>query len=343
MHSPSAPYPPAINHEDDIRFMNRALQLARGGLGNVSPNPMVGAVIVNQEKKIIGEGYHRRFGEAHAEVNAVKAIKEADKSLIRQSTIYVTLEPCAHFGKTPPCAQLLVQEGFKRVVIGTKDPFDKVSGRGIDILREAGIHVSVGVLEDECQSLNARFFTAHKLHRPFITLKWAQSNDRGMDCKRASNEGAMKFSTFLGTTLVHRLRANHDAIGVGSGTVIADSPRLDVRHWHGNNPQRVVFDRRGRVGTSSGEIEDVLKSLYDSGITSILVEGGSTLIRSFIDKGLWDLARVEVAPFGLGSQCAVLAPTLPNTPFATRKIETHDIYYYSNNPLVNKYFIDNGL
>lgn len=329
--------------QTDNLYMSRALQLAANGLGAVSPNPMVGAVIVAPDGRIIGEGYHRCLGHAHAEVNAVSSVDPADRPLIPESTIYVTLEPCSHYGKTPPCAQLLVSESFRRVVIGSQDPFDKVAGRGIEILREAGIEVSVGLLQNECQSLNAHFFTAHTLHRPFVTLKWAQSSDGFMDHKRSDSASPVTFSTPLGKVLVHRLRANHDAIGVGSGTAMADCPRLDVREWTGNNPRRITFDRRGRVGSPTPDLADYLHKLYSEGITSILVEGGPTLLKSFIKLNIWDLARIEVSPLPLNQKGCAPAPSLPGIPVSSRRISSNTIYYYSNNPLVNDCFIQNGL
>ncbi len=329
--------------EAERAYMERALQLARAGLGHASPNPMVGAVIVAPDGRIIGEGYHRKCGEGHAEVNAVASVNEADRGLIPESTAYVTLEPCAHYGKTPPCAKLLIDSGFRKVIVGAVDPFGKVDGKGLAMMREAGIDVRTGLMADESRSLNARFFTAHTHRRPFITLKWAQSADGFLDHVRRSGEGAMRFSDGTGSVLVHRLRANHDGIVVGSGTAIADSPRLNVRAWHGDDPRRIVLDRRGRLGSPTGELPEVLSQLYADGITSVMVEGGPTLLRSFIEAGLWDLARVEVSPVTLGPQGTAPAPTLPSAPIESRNIGNNTLYYYSNNPLVNNYFIAHGL
>lgn len=331
----------------DADYMLRALQLARCGLGEVSPNPMVGAVIVGPGGRILGEGFHRRFGEAHAEVNAVRSVGNEDASLFGESTVYVTLEPCAHFGKTPPCADLLVEKGFRRVVIGSKDPFDSVNGRGTERLKQAGVEVLTGVCEAECQSLNARFFIAHTLRRPFVMLKWAQSLDGYMDRKRENQCDAARFSTPVGTTLVHRLRANFDAIAVGVGTFRSDSPRLDVRNWDGRSPQRFVFSAKPIAVPGftvlSPKIAEELKRLYSQGITSLIVEGGPTLLRSFIDEGLWDLARVETANFQLGENGSAIAPSIPSQPIMNRTLGDNVIYYYSNHSLVNNYFIDNGL
>lgn len=279
-----------LDHE---KYMGRALQLARNGLLDASTNPMVGAVIVGPDGKIIGEGWHRRCGEGHAEVNAVASV--ADKSQLADSTMYVTLEPCAHYGKTPPCAGLIIESGIPRVVIGSADPFAKVSGRGIAMLREAGVDVMVGCREEECRALNKKFMTAHSLKRPYVTLKWAESADGYIDGK---------ISTPLTSMLVHRERALHDAILVGSGTWLADVPRLDTRLYAGRSPMRVILDRRARVTLPEDAentvvlndcetVTEVLSALYSRGVISVLVEGGSEVLQSFIDSGLWDAVRIE--------------------------------------------------
>ena len=278
--------------EVDERYMRRALCLAGNGLLDASPNPMVGAVLVDPSGKIIGEGWHRRCGEGHAEVNAVASV--ADTSLLRNATMYVTLEPCSHYGKTPPCASLIIEKGIPRVVIGCLDPFEKVAGRGVRMLKDAGVEVVTGCLEKECLELNEKFVTSHRRKRPFVTLKWSESADGYIDGK---------ISTPLTSMLTHRLRATHDAILVGSGTVLADNPRLDTRLYAGHSPLRVILDRRGRVmdavdGTTIiyrefSSLNDVLEDLYKRGITSVLVEGGAELHRSFIDSGLWDAMRIE--------------------------------------------------
>lgn len=329
--------------ESDRLYMLRALSLAANGLGTVSPNPMVGAVIVGPDGTVLGEGYHRRFGGPHAEINAIHSVSPEHLALLSQSTVYVTLEPCSHYGKTPPCSVALCDKGFRRVVVGATDPFDKVAGRGIGMLREHGIDVAVGLMEDECRSLNARFFSAHELRRPFVTLKWAQSMDGFMDYRRNFTEKAKMFSNPLGLTLVHRLRAHHDAIAVGSGTYLSDSPRLDVRLWHGDNPRRIVFDRRGRCGAPTPEIPELLSNLYEEGITSLLVEGGPSVLSFMIENGLWDLARVEVAPYRLENAGTAPTPVIGRLPFTSHRIERNTIYYYSNNPLVNNFFVANGL
>lgn len=308
--------------------MKRALQLAALGRGWASPNPMVGAVIV-RDGQIIGEGYHRRFGGAHAEVNAINSV--VDKQLLRDATMYVTLEPCAHYGKTPPCANLIVEMVVPRVVIGCVDPFAKVSGRGVAILRDAGIEVVQPVLERECRQLNEKFMTAHMLGRPFVTLKWAQSADGYTDSRHVPGVPAQRFSTPLSSVAVHAMRADCDVIITGSGTVMTDNPQLDVRLVDGRSPRVAVIDRRGRVGADArvferegviyfsaerradlpdrveqvvlpldGGPDVVLGYLYGQGAISVMVEAGATLQKEFIARGLWDKARVEVAPFVLG-------------------------------------------
>lgn len=302
--------------EYDIKFMRRCIQLARCGEAGAPPNPMVGAVIVC-DGRIIGEGFHRRCGGPHAEVNAINSVQ--DKRLLSRSTIYVSLEPCAHYGKTPPCADLIIESGIPRIVIGCTDPFAKVNGLGIKKLQDAGCEVQVGVLEKACRELNRRFFTFHQEHRPWITLKWAQSQD-GIIGK---NERVI-FSNALTQTLVHRLRARHQAILVGTRTTLTDDPTLTTRFWSGPNPLRLTIDRHNILPSTlhlkdgstptqiyhEESIEEILQDLYARGIQSLLVEGGAKLLQSFIDKGLWDEARIETAPFCLGE--GVVAPSLKN-------------------------------
>lgn len=296
--------------------MRRALELAAHGLGNVSPNPMVGAVIV-YKNTIIGEGYHRKCGEAHAEVNAIASVKPQDRPLLHDSTLFVTLEPCSHFGKTPPCADLIIKIGIPRVVVAMTDPFKEVSGRGIRKLRDAGIDVIVGMLEAEARQLNIRFITAHEQRRPFITLKWAQSADGFMDSKYTS---PFRFSTPLSAMLMHRVRSLHDAILVGSQTFLNDKPQLSCRLWYGRSPKPFVVDRRGRIIDAPERftilrdcptVHDIARRIYDSGCTSVLVEGGATLLNSFIAADLWDIARIETSPHLLRSQGSSLAPSIP--------------------------------
>ncbi|MDR1813489.1 MAG: bifunctional diaminohydroxyphosphoribosylaminopyrimidine deaminase/5-amino-6-(5-phosphoribosylamino)uracil reductase RibD [Tannerella sp.] len=303
-------------------FMHRCIELAVHGAGNVAPNPMVGAVI-EHDGMIIGEGYHRRFGGAHAEVNAINAVR--DEQLLKDATMYVNLEPCSHYGKTPPCAELIMSKRIPRVVIACGDPFPEVSGRGVRMLRDAGVEVVTGVLEKEALWLNRYFMTAHTLRRPYVILKWAQSEDgfidRKRDCfvprnddKRGTNDGkAYKFSTPLTRMMVHKLRSEVQAIMVGTNTAILDNPSLTVHHWVGRSPLRVVIDRHLRIPKghkifSDGEetllftsetIEEILATLYDRGIYSLLVEGGAALHRSFYEKGLWDEIAIETTPVTL--------------------------------------------
>lgn len=314
----------------DEKYMRRGIQLARCGVAGVSPNPLVGAVIVSPDGVILGEGYHRKYGEGHAEVNAVadcrKRYGARAAELLKSATVYVTLEPCSHYGKTPPCAKLLVDCGVKRVVIGSGDPNEKVHGRGINMLRDAGIEVTVGVLDDECRELNPRFMTSHTKGRPWITLKWAQSADGYMDSVRKADESAYRFSTPTTSALVHRLRSLHDAVVVGSGTAIADRPRLDSRLWPGGrNALRVVMDRNGRIDSgafdivvSQSTIADAVKTLHDRGVSSVLVEGGAAVLQSFIDAGMYDAVRIEVNPVVLGS--GVKAPKWPALPYEIEQI-----------------------
>lgn len=308
----------------DEKYMKRALELARNGELDASPNPMVGAVIVDDAGRIIGEGWHRRCGEGHAEVNAVASVK--DKSLLKDSTMYVTLEPCSHYGKTPPCAELIVRMGIPRVVVGTLDPFAKVSGRGVARLEEAGVEVVAGVLEKECRELNCKFMTAHRLHRPYVMLKWARSADGFIDGH---------ISTPLTSVAVHKLRATYDAILIGSGTALADNPTLTTRNYAGKSPLKVVLDRRRRLNgdmellksgdtlvmSDYGSLSEAMSELYKRNVTSVLVEGGAEVLKSFLDEDLWDEIRVEVSPENINGK--VKAPALPSTEIIPN-IETLD-------------------
>lgn len=278
--------------------MARCIQLARNGMANARPNPMVGAVIVSGEGRIIGEGYHVRCGEGHAEVNAFASVKPADEPLLPSSTMYVSLEPCSHWGKTPPCADLIVRKGVKRVVVGCVDPFAKVQGRGIEQLRNAGIEVTVGVLEKECRDLNVRFMTFNICRRPFILLKWAQSSDGFID----DHFHAIMLSTPFTQMLSHKLRAENDAILVGRVTDEREHPQLNVRHWSGKDPLRIVLG-------NGMEINSLLSDLHEKGIQSLIVEGGRTTLQSFIDGDLWDEIRVETAPIVVDGGTS--APRLP--------------------------------
>jgi diaminohydroxyphosphoribosylaminopyrimidine deaminase/5-amino-6-(5-phosphoribosylamino)uracil reductase len=276
------------NEEKDERYMRRCLQLAANGMQNARPNPMVGAVIVSGDR-IIGEGYHQRYGEGHAEVNAFASVRTADEPLLAESTIYVSLEPCSHYGKTPPCADLIIRKGVKRCVVGCVDPFAEVSGRGIQRLRDAGITVITGVLEQECRWLNRRFFTYHSKHRPYIILKWAQSADGFID----KNYKAIQLSNSQTQIRSHKLRADEDAILVGHTTYDREHPLLNVRYWSGPDPKRIVL-------THDRPLPLLIDDLYMQGIQSLIVEGGSQTHQSFIESGLWDELRVETAPMVLG-------------------------------------------
>lgn len=284
---------------NDERYMQRCLQLAANGLQGARPNPMVGAVIVSAQGDIIGEGYHVRCGEGHAEVNAFASVKPADEHLLPEATIYVSLEPCAHYGKTPPCADLIIQKGVKRVVIGCVDPFAQVQGRGIERIREAGIEVVVGILEEECQWLNRRFFTYHSKHRPYIILKWAQTANGFID----DHFKPLLISNAQTQMLSHKLRAEEDAILVGHTTFDRDQPSLTVRHWHGPNPKRIVL-------THHRPLPQLIDDLYQQGIQSLIVEGGRQTHESFIEAGLWDEIRMEVAPITVAD--GTHAPQLPS-------------------------------
>ena len=303
----------------DEHYMHRCLQLAALGKGRVAPNPLVGAVIVC-DGKIIGEGYHAQFGQAHAEVNAVASVE--DQALLSESTIYVSLEPCAHFGKTPPCADLLVEKQFKRVVVGTLDANAQVFKKGIKRLEDAGIEVTVGVCEKECRELNRPFFTFHSEKRPYVLLKWAQTKHGFMD-KASDKKGEVSWISAPETqVLVHQWRSEHQAILVGKNTVLNDNPSLTVRAVKGKNPLRILLDRRNEVALDAAiknaEAEtlvlnlersetlknvrymklnelspaSILDALYELSIQSVLIEGGAQTLQSFIDANLWDEARV---------------------------------------------------
>lgn len=273
---------------DDEKYMRRCIQLAKNGQQNAKPNPMVGAVIVAPlttnlsplTTKIIGEGYHVRCGEGHAEVNAFASVRTEDEPLLKEATMYVSLEPCSHYGKTPPCTDLIIEKGIRRMVIGCIDEFAEVQGRGVKKLREAGIDVTVGVLEEECRALNRRFFTFHRLHRPYIILKWAQTANGFID----DNGRALTISTPFTQMLSHKLRAEEDAILVGRVTNEREHPQLTVRHWVGSSPKRLVIDRQHPLN---------LESLHAHNIQSLIVEGGRKTLENFLVQNLWDEIRVE--------------------------------------------------
>ena len=276
--------------------MQRCLQLAQNGRLNAKPNPMVGAVIV-ANGRIIGEGYHVRCGQGHAEVNAFASVKPVDEALLHEATMYVSLEPCSHYGKTPPCADLIVKKGVKRVVEGCIDKFAEVKGRGIQKLRDAGIEVTVGVLEQACKALNRRFFTFHRLHRPYIILKWAQTANGFID----DNGKAIAISSSFTKMLSHKLRAEEDAILVGRVTDEREHPQLTVREWVGPNPKRLVVDNQHPLN---------LEALHAHNVQSLIVEGGRKTLESFLVQGLWDEIRVETN-LGLTVFGGTRAPQLP--------------------------------
>lgn len=304
------------------KYIKRCIELAKNGLGTTYPNPLVGSVIV-YENQIIGEGWHRKAGEPHAEVNAVNSVK--DKSLLAKSTIYVSLEPCSHFGKTPPCCDLIIANKIPNIVIGTIDPFAKVSGNGIKKLIEAGRNVTVGILEDECNELNKRFFTFHKDKRPYVILKWAESQDGFISPTYKEEKKPVWITNQYSRQLVHKWRTEEQAILIGTQTVLDDNPKLDSRDWKGNNPIRIVLDRSGKIPNdyfvkdnkletiiiteqenlqNSSKISfenaifdsnlafSVLDILYKKDIQSVIIEGGKQTLQTFIDANLWDEARV---------------------------------------------------
>jgi len=309
---------------DHNKYMRRALELAKLGIGLVSPNPMVGAVIVC-DNAIIGEGYHQKYGQAHAEVNAVNdalAKFEDASEFFKRSTIYVTLEPCAHYGKTPPCADLIIKHQIPNVVVGCRDPFDEVNGKGIEKLQAAGINVSVGILEAQCRDLNKRFFTRVQKQRPYIILKWAQTSDGFF---APADNSQFWITGEVSRKLVHQWRGEEDAILIGKNTALIDNPQLNVRYGGGKSPKRVVIDRNLELPESlnifdqsvetfvfnalktdvDGKIkyialEDfdnfvpqyILFQLYLQDVQSVIIEGGAKTLEAFINASLWDEARV---------------------------------------------------
>ena len=337
----------------DEKYMRRALQLAALGAGHTSPNPMVGAVIVAPDGNIIGEGWHRQCGQAHAEVNAVASVR--DVNLLKNSTIYVTLEPCSHYGKTPPCARLLIERGIPRVVVGTLDPFPEVAGRGVRMLQEAGIEVVVGVLEQQCQALNRRFMTAHTTGLPWVQLKWAQTADGFIALPPDAGENPLHMSTPVTMRWMHRERSLCDAIVVGAATARIDNPSLTTRYWPGKSPLRVVLSHELSMPDNlnlftdglptvvynavkdavEGGVEYVkidtdeprlwLQDLYRRGVTSVMVEGGARVLNSLIDAGLWDEARVEVSARRVGEGLA--APLIGGAVVDKLDIDGNTIIY----------------
>lgn len=339
--------------DTDIKYMSRCLQLAEQGAGYVAPNPMVGCVVVCDDV-IIGEGYHHRYGEAHAEPNAINSVK--NKELLAKSTLYVSLEPCSHYGKTPPCANLIVTSGIPRVIIGTLDPNPKVAGRGVEILRKAGIEVEIGFMEKECRELNKRFFIYQEQKRPYILLKWAQTQDGFIDRLRTTvDEQPLIISNNITRQLTHKMRSENQAIMVSTNTVILDNPSLTVRFWSGKSPVRIAIDRQGRIPADykifdgsfptiifsenpraidhpnvefitldfeKDSLQLILQKIYERNIHSVLIEGGSQLLNSFLAAGLWDDANVEISPVSITE--GIPAPKLSLQPYSRKTFEGHE-------------------
>ena len=334
-------------------YIARCIEIARRGEYFVAPNPMVGAVLVhNSDEKILAEGWHEKYGEAHAEVNCFNSIQNSKFKIqnFKDCTLFVSLEPCSHYGKTPPCAKLIIEKGVGRVVVGMLDPNPLVAGKGVQMLREAGIEVIVGVMEDECRELNKRFLCLHEKHRPYVILKWAQTADGFVDYKRVRGlkdegisgkhlNGALTISTPETKKLVHKMRAENMAIMVGTGTVLLDNPRLLNTHWEGRNPIRVTVDRHNVIPADARILSNeaptivyrertdwpfITSDLAQRGIHSILVEGGPTLLKHILDSGLWDEIHIEVAPeLTIGD--GVPAPKI-ELPSAFEQVDGHRLY-----------------
>ncbi len=341
------------------KYMARALELAESGRGNVAPNPMVGCVIVHKGK-IIGEGYHREYGKAHAEVNAVNSVKNPD--LLSESTLYVTLEPCSHFGKTPPCTDLIIRNRIPNVVIGTTDPFNDAAGSGIEKLKAAGCHVEMGILEEECKDLNRRFFTFHQRKRPYVILKWAQTHDGFIDIDRSVEYFGQPtwITNEISRIFVHKMRSEESAVLVGTNTALKDNPSLTVRVWSGKHPLRLVIDQNLRLPTDlelfnqkystlvftskrveskpnleyrqivfdGNEIEQILEILYQRNILSLMVEGGGELLQSFINKSLWDEAYIFTGRKLF--QKGIPAPKITGTLHFSDNLEGSSLFVYRN-------------
>jgi len=343
--------------------MQRCLELASNGLGHTSTNPLVGCVIV-YKGKIIGEGFHRKYGEAHAEVNAIRSVVNQD--LFTESTLYVNLEPCAHHGKTPPCSDLIIEKKIPRVVIGSKDIHSLVAGRGIKRLQDAGVEVTVGVLEQVCWDLNKRFFTYHQFKRPYVILKWAQSKDGFLDRDREENETGVNWITSESTKhLVHLWRSQEDAILVGRKTVEIDNPALTVRDVIGKNPLRIVIDKQLslhhdynifsteartivfnektnevvsenlqhiKINFDGSELQQLLHHLYENNIQSIIIEGGAFTLHQFIEQNLWDEARVLTGDVFFNS--GLKAPTIRSNANEVRQLDTDKLEVFYNKSIL---------
>lgn len=285
------------------KYIKRCIEIGENGLGTTRPNPMVGSVIVYNDA-IIGEGFTSRYGSNHAEVNAIKSV--LDKSLLKKATLYVTLEPCSHFGKTPPCSDLIIKSQIPNVVIGCIDDNEQVAGKGIKKLKEAGCNVTVGVLENACKNHHKRFFTFHNKKRPYIILKWAETRDGFIAPETKNEQKPVWITNIYSRQLVHRWRAEEQAILIGTNTVIEDNPSLTVRDWKGENPIRVVLDKKGILSKDFNVFNEKAKTtiiketsakaicekLFESDINSIIIEGGAKTLQIFINENLWDEARV---------------------------------------------------
>lgn len=337
----------------DEFYIKRCIEVAKKATGDTYPNPLVGSVIVHNGK-IIGEGYHHKAGENHAEINAINSVE--DKSLIPESTIYVSLEPCAHFGKTPPCALKIVELGFKKVVIGAMDSHDKVNGKGKKIIQDAGIEVLSGVLEKECIDLNKRFFAYHEKKRPFIVLKWAQSDNGFID----KDFKPTQISNSLTKQYVHELRNNEHAILIGTMTALRDNPSLTTREITGRNPIRILIDIDLKVPTDyhiynneaetlvfnsvknsdegnirfikterEGFIEKLIKKLYELHIQSVIVEGGNLVLQQFIDANLWD-ETIVIKNENLQIENGTKAPRFQHEPFEAKKFRDNVMEFHKN-------------
>jgi diaminohydroxyphosphoribosylaminopyrimidine deaminase / 5-amino-6-(5-phosphoribosylamino)uracil reductase len=342
---------------EDEKYMSRCLELASLGKGNVAPNPMVGAILV-VEKKIIGEGYHQKYGEAHAEVNCINSVKEEDKYRIEQSTLYVSLEPCAHHGKTPPCADLIIKNKIKKVFIGCQDVYKEVAGKGILKLQNAGVDVVSGILRKECLEINSRFFTFYEKFRPYVILKWAQSINGKIG---SDNDKRILISNEYSNRLVHKWRSEEAAILIGTNSALQDNPLLTNRLWKGKNPSRIIIDKELKLPATlnlyNGEaktiifnlfknanngnvvyaklekenfIDQLLHSLFEMNIQSLLVEGGAKTLQSFIDLELWGEARI-ITNEKLIIEKGVASPEMKNYVLRKQERYFHDlISYYEN-------------
>jgi diaminohydroxyphosphoribosylaminopyrimidine deaminase / 5-amino-6-(5-phosphoribosylamino)uracil reductase len=327
------------------KYMERCLALAKNGLGTTYPNPLVGCVIVHQDT-IIGEGWHQKSGGPHAEVNAINSVK--DETLLQKSTIYVNLEPCSHFGKTPPCSDLIIAKGIPNIVVGIVDPNEKVAGNGIRKLEESGRNVTVGILEKECFDLNRRFFTFHQQKRPYIILKWAESADGFIAPLSKEEQKPIWISNAFSRQLVHKWRSDEHAVLVGTQTVVDDNPRLDVRDWTGNNPIRIVLDQNNRIPKESHIFDNRAQTIVYSGlfdfkkdvavhlalrmhedqIVSVIIEGGRQTLQTFIDADLWDEARVFKGKGLLGN--GVKAPVVRSTAREKKSIANDELLIFYN-------------